>query len=229
MSKYEPEAPLHLAGRTLRQTRHVCAFFHSREEQNRVLMPFFKEGFDRGEKLFHVVDPQQRDEHLRDCRAAGIDIEIAQANGQLELRNFADAYLKQGRLDPDRMIHILEHYIQRNREKYGLTRFMGGMAWSLERLPRAMDVLEYETKLNSLSAKNPDPFVCVYDMNRHSGSFVMDIVRTHPLVIVGGVLQRNALYLPPDQFLEELRQRSLQKERQRPGRAATRGELGPHA
>lgn len=46
------EPPVRLAGRTLKETRHVCAFFNSREEQNKTLMPFFKEGFDRGEKLF---------------------------------------------------------------------------------------------------------------------------------------------------------------------------------
>lgn len=44
-------APVRLAGRTLKETRHICAFFHSREEQNRLLMPFFKEGFDRGETI----------------------------------------------------------------------------------------------------------------------------------------------------------------------------------
>jgi hypothetical protein len=32
------------------------AFFDSREEQNKILRPFFKDGYDRGEKLFHVVD-----------------------------------------------------------------------------------------------------------------------------------------------------------------------------
>ncbi len=49
-------APIRLAGRTLKDTRHICAFFHSKDEQNKVLMPFFREGFERGEKLFHVVD-----------------------------------------------------------------------------------------------------------------------------------------------------------------------------
>ena len=57
-------APIRLAGRTLKQTRHICAFFNSREEQNKVLMPFFKEGFDRGEKLFHIVDSRLREDHL---------------------------------------------------------------------------------------------------------------------------------------------------------------------
>lgn len=35
----------------------------------------------------------------------------------------------------------------------------------------------------------------------------MDIMRTHPVVIIGGVLQENPFYVPPDQFLLELRER----------------------
>jgi hypothetical protein len=36
----------------------------------------------------------------------------------------------------------------------------------------------------------------------------MDIMRTHPMVIIGGLLQANPFFVPPDQFLGELRQRS---------------------
>ena len=36
---------------------------------------------------------------------------------------------------------------------------------------------------------------------------VIDIMRTHPMVIIGGVLQENPFYVPPDQFLAELRAR----------------------
>jgi hypothetical protein len=32
-------------------------------------------------------------------------------------------------------------------------------------------------------------------------------MRTHPMIIIGGVLQENAFFVPPDEFLRELRQR----------------------
>ena len=35
----------------------------------------------------------------------------------------------------------------------------------------------------------------------------MDIMRTHPMVIIGGVLQSNPFFVPPDEFLLELRER----------------------
>ena len=36
---------------------------------------------------------------------------------------------------------------------------------------------------------------------------VMDAMRTHPMVIIGGVLQENPFFVPPDQFLLEIRER----------------------
>jgi hypothetical protein len=35
----------------------------------------------------------------------------------------------------------------------------------------------------------------------------MDIMRTHPMVIIGGVLQENPFFVPPDEMLAELRRR----------------------
>jgi hypothetical protein len=39
----------------------------------------------------------------------------------------------------------------------------------------------------------------------------MDILRTHPMVIIGGILQENAFFVPPDEFLQELRERKARQ------------------
>lgn len=201
------DAPIRLAGRTLTHKRHVCAFFNSREEQNKVLIPFLKEGIDRGEKVLRIMDPRHRDEYVSAYSAGGIDVESTEKNGQFEIRHWHETYLKNGRFDTEEMLKLLEEGLHANREKYGLTRASGNMEWALEPVPGVTDLLEYEAKLNNVAAKFPDPLVCAYDLNRHSASVVMDILRTHPMVIVGGVLQENPLYVPPEEFLQELRQR----------------------
>jgi hypothetical protein len=54
--------PISLAGSRLGDTRHVCAFFHSDDEEYRVLLPFIKDGFHCGDKAIHVVRPDARGE-----------------------------------------------------------------------------------------------------------------------------------------------------------------------
>jgi hypothetical protein len=36
----------------------------------------------------------------------------------------------------------------------------------------------------------------------------MDILRTHPMTVIGGLLQVNPFFVPPDAFLRELRERT---------------------
>jgi hypothetical protein len=199
--------PVRLAGRTLSHTNHVCAFFNSRDEQYKILMPFFKDGYDQGEKLFHVVDSRLHEQHRCACQQGGIDVNKSEACGQLEIHDWEETYLKDGNFDGDRMIRIVEDMLDRNRPRYRRIRVTGNMEWALKTVPGVTDVVEYETKLNYVLPKYPDAFVCVYDLDRHSGSVVVDILRTHPMVIIGGVLQENPLYVPPDEFLQELRQR----------------------
>src|SRR5947207_14146934 len=95
--------PIPFAGSQLEESRHVCALFNSEEEEYRVLLPFIKDGFTCGDKAVHVVNPNQRDDHLQRLAAVGIDTAAAQRAGQLEIRASTDAYLRDGRFDQDRM------------------------------------------------------------------------------------------------------------------------------
>src|SRR6202050_494989 len=101
-------APISLAGSQLGETRHVCAFFNSDEEEYRVLLPFIKDGLKSGDKAVHVLNPEQRQEHLQRLAAAGIDPAAAQQSGQLELRINPEVYLPDGRFDQARMLQVFE-------------------------------------------------------------------------------------------------------------------------
>ena len=117
------------AGGSLGQHRHICAFFNSLDEEHRVLRSFIKEGFDQGDKAFHIVDPELQGEHLRRLAEAGINAEKAIDTGQLELRRWQDAYLRGDRFDQDAMLGLLEEVIQSGATSgYPLTRLVAHMA-----------------------------------------------------------------------------------------------------
>ncbi len=196
------------AGGSLGQHRHICAFFNSVDEEHRVLRSFIKDGFDSGDKAFHIVDPELQGQHLKRLAEAGIDVERVMGTGQLELRRWQDAYLRGDRFDQDAMLALLEEVLQSgDASGYPLTRLVAHMEWALLDKPGVDDLLEYEIRLNYMLPKYDDPVICTYDLSKFSASAVMDIMRTHPVVIVGEVLQENPFFVPPDQFLLEIRER----------------------
>jgi len=198
------------AGCALGRQRHICAFFNGIDEEHRVLRSFIKEGFDRGEKAFHIVDPDLREEHLKRLGEAGVNVQQAMDTGQLEVRRFQDAYLRADRFDQDAMLALIEEVLQSSAAAgYPLTRVLAHMEWALLDKPGVEDLVEYETRLNYLLPKYDDPVICTYDLSKYSATVAMDIMRTHPVVLVGGVLQENPFFVPPDQFLLEIRERGL--------------------
>jgi hypothetical protein len=203
----ESSHSIQLAGSKLENHCHICAFFNSKEEEYPVLLPFIKEGLDRGEKAFHVVDPKLRNQHLQYLQSAGIQTETVEQSGQLELRNWYEAYLLDGHFNQDRMLSMLQGVLDESRQAgYPLTRLVAHMEWALEDRPGVTDIVEYESRLNYFLHRYSDPVVCVYDLAQF-GACVIDILRTHPMVIIGGMLQENPFFVPPDDFLSELKQR----------------------
>ena len=204
----ESNRPIRFAGSVLGAKRHICAFFHSPDEEYRVLLPFIKDGFARGEKGFHIVDPKLREAHRRRLESADIDVATAEKNGQFELRNWADAYLRDGHFDQNRMLALIQEVLEGGRQQgFPLTRLVAHMEWALEDRPGVDDLVEYETRLNYLLPRYPDPVICVYDLAKFGGNIVVDIMRTHPMIIIGGLLQENPFFVPPDEFLRQLRER----------------------
>ena len=202
-----------IAGRTLKRSAHVCVFFNSDEEKYRTLLPYIKEGIEAGDKTIHLLDPNAIPAHLCCMKAAGIDTDKALRTNQLEVHSWHDTYLAGGTFDATRMIDRLGEVMdQSKKEGYPLTRFFGGMEWALIDRPGVTQIVEYESRVNRLFARYDMVAICAYDLRQHKASVIMDILRSHPFVIIGGILQENPFFVPPDDFVEELRARERERE-----------------
>ncbi len=204
-------APIRFAGSTLKDRAHMCAFFNSPDEAYRVLLPFVKEGLELGEKTLLTIDPRQRDEHIRWLTSAGIEVGAADNNGQIEVLDWTDSHLRGGRFDQEWTLAFWGKVASdAKRNGFPLVRFISQMEWVLETDLDLRELLEYEAKANEAWLRHDgpvNPAICMYDLGKFRGDIVVDVMRTHPLIIVAGVLQENPFFVPPEEFLEEIRER----------------------
>ncbi|ABF39847.1 conserved hypothetical protein [Candidatus Koribacter versatilis Ellin345] len=203
-----PVPPISIAGSQLGDVRHICAFFNSEEEEYRVLLPFIQDGFRCGDKAIHVVNPDQTPRHLDRLRTAEINVSAARDCGQLEIHTSTDTYLSDGIFDQDRMLESFERMASGHAAgSYPLSRIVCRMDWASNDPSHTADLIEFESRVNDLWCQHDDAVICTYHLSKFGGATVIDIMRTHPLVIVGGVLHQNPFYLPPEAFLREYRGR----------------------
>ncbi len=207
----ESGRPIRLDGTALGAPSHICAFFNNPDDEYRVLLPFVQDGFERGEKIVHTIDPKRRGEHLERLAAGGIDVATLLQNGRFELRTWSDTHLLDGYFDQQRTLELFERVAKGAKEQgFPLTRFVTHMEWALESKEQITDLLEYEARANEVWERQDGPFnpvICTYDLTKFGGEVVVDVMRTHPMIIIGGILQENPFYVAPEKFLQELRER----------------------
>ena len=200
--------PISVAGVALGRPRHICAFFNSEEEEYRTLLPFIAEGIQHGQKAEHIIEPERRHAHAQHLARAGIDVSQAQVSGQLSVQLNTDVYLRDGRFDPDRMFRSFETMAAASAQSaFGISRVVCQMGWASHHPDCIHDLIAFEARVNDVWRRHDHAVICVYDLARFGGETVMDILRTHPLAIVGGILQRNPFFVPPEDFLPQLQKR----------------------
>src|SRR2546426_12279231 len=127
-------APIPCAGSMLGGYRHVCALFSSPQEEYDTLLPFVRDGLERGERAYHVLPSQYREEHLEQLRSAGIDVTAALGRRQLEVATPQETYLRGGRFNKDAMLTLIQEALKTGATLgFPLTRLIAHAATVLRR------------------------------------------------------------------------------------------------
>lgn len=214
-------APINLAGSQLGDFRHVCAFFSSLDDEYKTMLPFMRDGLAAGERLVNFM-PEDRPDHEDRLRAGGIDVHHAHQDNQLEVVRSENVYLrKDGHFDGEGMLGAVPALLNKGHALgFALTRLIAHAEHLMEDADDADAFVQYESRLNRILPDYPDVVVCTYDLNKIGSGVVMDVLRTHPMVIIGGVLEENPFFAPPDAFVREVDDRRARGK-------ASRSNTGP--
>jgi len=188
---------------------HLCYLYETEEEHRTVLTPFLRQGLERGEKVLYIADahaPETILGYLRNdpsiASGQGLDVEPYLARGQLAILACDDAYLREGIFDLEGMIALLRADTERAlAEGYSALRVTGEMAWALREPPGSERLIEYEARLNEFFPGSKCLVICQYDRRRFAPSVLLDVLRTHPIAVVGTVIYNNFYYMPPADLL----------------------------
>ncbi|MCW2653788.1 MAG: protein kinase family protein [Mycobacterium sp.] len=63
------------------------------------------------------------------------------------------------------------------------------------------DLFRYESELNRFTGKHPQAVLSMYDLSQYSESIVVDLLKTHPLILLSGMAFENPYYVLPEQLL----------------------------
>lgn len=200
--------PVNLCGRTFERAAHICAFFDSSEQEYACIAPYFAEGLAQGEQVVSIRAADDCGEHLAKLRSLiPVPLDDAIAGNQLRVMASEETYLQDGTFEGERMFRMVESVLKDARPGFTRVRTCGDMSWALRNMPGTEELMEYESRLNELTQVHDCTLMCSYDINRISGKAVMEVLATHPIVIMGDRIYENPYYVEPRSFMAEIMRR----------------------
>ncbi|GAB3354753.1 MULTISPECIES: MEDS domain-containing protein [Amycolatopsis] len=175
---------------------HVCAFYRGAADRDRLLTGYLSAGLEAGDKCICVVDSARTAQRLTMLAAPPAH------DTQLDIHLPEATYLAGGRFGTAEMLTFWSECLDKAQtEGYGFSRIVGEMTWALRDAPGVEHLVDYEWELNRLMGRNPTVVLCLYDLDLFNGEVVVNIVKTHPLVFIQGMLVENPYYVGPDEVL----------------------------
>jgi hypothetical protein len=179
----------------------LCGFYMGQQERDDVLLPYLRAGLHAGDKCLGIVDSNAPASVMNDL-GDGIDVHACVASRQLELWKSTDSYLRDGKFTIDRMVEFWEETVGPavRTDGFDFVRVFGEMTWSLRDMPGVEYLAEYESELDRFVPRYPQVIVCLYDLREFGVGLLMELLKTHPKVLLGGLVFENPHYVSPDEY-----------------------------
>ena len=192
---------LGIAGLEVDPGDHLCGLYSGDRERDELIFPFLRAGLRAGDKCICVVDGSEPAELV-----ARLGPEIA-ASGQvtrqqLDVMRSSDIYLRAGVFSAAEVIASWKAAMSEVMydSRFDLVRAVE--SWSLrDVVPDRDELLVLESEMNRFLPLFPQVIVCLYDLERFGGGIVVDLLRTHSRVLVGGAIVENPYCMTPDEVL----------------------------
>jgi hypothetical protein len=181
---------------------HICGFYVGLKERDEVLLPYLRAGLRAGDKCICIVDATEPSVVL-DGIGPEVDVQEFVASNQLDVVKSTDSYLRNGQFSSDEMIGFWNAAVSAamNAGQFELVRAVGEMCWSLRDVPAVDEMMRFEAELNRMTPLYPQVILCLYDLQRFGGGIMIDLLKTHPKLLLGGMILDNPHYLSPAEFL----------------------------
>ncbi|MFW6256470.1 MAG: MEDS domain-containing protein, partial [Candidatus Sumerlaeota bacterium] len=184
---------------------HMCGLYETDEERDAILLGYLHAGDEAGDlQLFAPSEQSSYDfkaaykKRFPCCAMHTEDVNRFQLLGAKEL------YYPDGVFSPWQMDDGLEKfYAESQKNGRRNVRATAEMVWALDAIPGIEHLMAYESRLNYFIPGKPWISICMYNVNEFSGAQIMNVLRTHPYTINGGVITENPYYMDPDDYLEQ--------------------------
>src|SRR5438270_11421861 len=180
---------------------HICGLYAGARERDEILLPFLEAGLLAGDKCVCVVDATEPGTIIAGLSPEADARERADAK-QLDVMRASDMYLRSGSFSAAEVISVWKAAISEVMYDGRFDVVRAVETWSMQDVrPDPRELLMLESEMNRFLPLYPQVILCLYDVEQFGGGIVVDLLRTHPKLLFGGMVVENPYCLAPDEVL----------------------------
>ena len=196
---------------------HICQLYSKVVEIPGVTARLMRVGLTLSEKCLFAAAPAQVNEIREELQKLQIDVDKAIETRQIVLYEEREAFLANGnRIDPYHLLSSHQTFIaQALREGWQAVRISIDMTWLCKDIATPEQILKYEAASDAVFTFQNAPIIALmhYDHSKLVPSLVVEMLKLHPIAVVGKYIKRNPYYLNTEQYMLKIMRNNREKEK----------------
>ena len=197
---------------------HICQLYSKVTEIPGVTAHLMRLGLSLSEKCMFAAAPAQVKEFCEALRKLQVDVDAAIEAGQLVLHEEREIFLANNgkRFDPYFLLSSHQTFIaQALRESWQAVRISIDMTWLTKDIATPEQILKYEAASDAVFTFQKAPIIALmhYDHSKLLPSLVVEMLKLHPIAVVGKYIKRNPYYLNSEQYMLKILRINRDKEK----------------
>ena len=183
---------------------HILQLYNRVTEISGVTARLVEVGLTSQEKCLFAGSPPSVQEMEQALSKAGVEVSEAQEAGQLVFISERESLLVNKRFDPYHLLSTHQTFIaQALREGWKAVRISMDMTWLTQDVATPEQILKYEAASDAVFTFQNAPIIALmhYDYSKLPGALVVELLKLHPIAVVGKFIKRNPYYLNSEQYL----------------------------
>jgi hypothetical protein len=196
---------LQIEGKTehIKQGSHICQLYNKTAEVVNVAAAMIQTGLQNNEKCFYAGHPDVVAEIRAACEQLDVDVDDALQRSQLVFFDKREEFFQNKRFDPYFVLSQHQSFIAKSvKEGWSAARGALDMSWVTEGTATPSQVLKYEAAADAVFTFQNSPVVIIvqYNYAKLAGEIVVELLKLHPLAVVGKYIKRNPYYVDSEEY-----------------------------
>jgi len=185
----------------IKDGHHICAFFDNTKTQLSYIVPFIIGGLKSNKKCLYMLDESTQESLETAFINIGYDIIKALKSKQLVFYTKIETYIKDKYFEPEKIINFLKEAEKKAlAEGYSGLRVISEMNAAQTDFNDLEKLIDYENLLNNFIQASRVSTICQYNELFFNENVLIDVLLTHPLLIINGLIYKNNCFLAPNKF-----------------------------